>query len=333
MNFARHLSLLLGLIFTLLTGAAQADSAGWQHYKSRYMLPEGRIIDTGNHNVSHTEGQGYAMLLAVNYNDRATFDTLLKWTNQHLYRKDIGLYSWRYDPAATPPVADLNNASDGDTLIAWALLQAGQKWQQPQYTAASNALQAAIVKHNVIKFAGYSLLLPGASGFNQNSSVTLNPSYFVFPAWQAFYQAGHLKVWNDLTTDSLKLLGRMRFGDPQLPTDWVTLRADGALSPADRWPSRFSFDAVRIPLYINWAQRNSLSLGPYVAYWRQFDRLATPAWVDVLSGAKADFMLSPGMLAIRDAIMANGAQVNDNIQPQEDYYSASLRMLTYWSLK
>lgn len=333
MKLARHLSLLLGLVFALLSGAAQADSAGWQHYKSRYMLPEGRIIDTGNHNVSHTEGQGYAMLLAVNYNDRATFDTLLKWTNQHLYRKDIGLYSWRYDPAATPPVADINNAADGDTLIAWALLQAGDKWKQPDYTAASNALQAALIKHNVIKFAGYSLLLPGASGFNQTSSVTLNPSYFIFPAWQAFYQAGHLKVWNDLTTDSIKILALMRFGDPQLPTDWVTLRADGALAPSDRWPSRFSFDAVRIPLYINWAQRNSLALGPYVAYWRQFDRLATPAWVDVLTGAKADFMLSPGMLAIRDAIMGNGAQVNDNIQPQEDYYSASLRMLTYWSLK
>lgn len=332
MKFVRHLTLLLGFIMVILSGAAQAESAGWQHYKSRFMLPEGRIIDSGNHNVSHTEGQGYAMLLSVYYNDRATFDTLLKWTNQHLYRKDVGLYSWRYDPNATPPVADLNNASDGDTLIAWALLQAGQKWNQPQYTTASNALQAAIVKHNVIQFAGHTVLLPGITGFNQTSSVTLNPSYFVFPAWQAFYQASHLKVWNDLTADAMKLLGQMRFGEPQLPTDWVTLSADGAMSPADSRPSRFSFDAVRIPLYLNWAQRNSLALGPYVAYWRQFDRLATPAWVDVLTGAKADFMLPPGMLAIRDAIMGNGAQVNDNIQLQEDYYSASLRLLTYWSL-
>ena len=125
----------------------------------------------------------------------------------------------------------------------------------------------------------------------------------------------------------------MRFGDPQLPTDWVTLRADKTLSPADTKPTRFSFDAVRIPLYINWAQPRSLALGPYVAYWRQFDRQSTPAWVDVLTGEKPNYMMTPGMLAIRDAVMGNQAEVTDNILPQEDYYSASLHLLTYWSLK
>ncbi|TKI07226.1 glycosyl hydrolase family 8 [Martelella alba] len=333
MNILRRLAPLLGLVFALLAGGVQAESVGWHNYKSRFLLPDGRIIDTGNHNISHSEGQGYAMLLAVFNDDQATFDRLLNWTNAHLYRKDIGLYSWRYDPAGTPPVADINTASDGDTLIAWALLQAGRKWQQPAYTDASGKLQAAIIKHNVIKFAGYTLLLPGTTGFNHTSSVTLNPSYFIFPAWQAFYRQSHLKTWDDLAADGYKLLARMRFGAPQLPTDWVTLNADNTLAPADRWPSRFSFDAVRIPLYINWAQPKSLALGPYVAYWRQFDRLSTPAWVDVLTNEKANYMLSPGMLAIRDAIMGNAAQVTGNILPQEDYYSASLHLLTYWSLK
>ncbi|XBS72016.1 glycosyl hydrolase family 8 [Acerihabitans sp. KWT182] len=291
------------------------------------------MIDTGNHNVSHSEGQGFGMLLAVFNNDRATFASLLKWSDAHLYRKDIGLYSWRYDPAATPPVSDINTAADGDTLIAWALLLAGQKWQQPAYTAASDKLQAALIKHNVIRYAGYTVLLPGVTGFNQTSAITLNPSYFIFPAWQAFYQQSHLKTWNDLTADGYKLLAQMRFGEPQLPTDWVTLRADKTLAPADNKPARFSFDAVRIPLYINWAQPKSLALGPYVAYWRQFDRLSTPAWVDVLTGEKANFMLPPGMLAIRDAIMGNRADISDNILPQEDYYSASLHLLTYWSLR
>ncbi|QWA11362.1 endoglucanase [Sodalis ligni] len=333
MKFARHFALLIGLVFALISGSTQGETMGWHNYKSRFLLPEGRIIDTGNHNISHSEGQGFGMLLAVFNNDRATFDQLLKWSDAHLYRKDIGLYSWRYDPASTPPVADLNTASDGDTLIAWALLLAGQKWQQPAYIAASGKLQEALIKHNVIRYASYTVLLPGVTGFNQTSAITLNPSYFIFPAWQAFYQQGHLKTWNDLSTDGLKLLAQMRFGDPQLPTDWVTLRSDKTLSPADNKPARFSFDAVRIPLYINWAQPRSLALGPYVGYWRQFDRLSTPAWVDVLTGEKPNYMLTPGMLAIRDAIMGNQAQVTDNILSQEDYYSASLHLLTYWSLK
>lgn len=332
MTRARHITLLIGIILALFTSTVWAGSAGWQDYKNRFLLPEGRIIDSGNHNVSHTEGQGFGMLLAVYNNDRPTFDLLLKWTNSHLYRADIGLYSWRYDPSATPPVADKNNASDGDTLIAWALLLAGQKWQQPTYRDASDKLQAAILKNNVIDFAGYKVMLPGAAGFNQTSSVTLNPSYFVFPAWQAFYQSSHLKVWSDLSSDGIKLLSKMRFGEPKLATDWVTLQADGTLMPADRWPPRFSFDAVRIPLYLNWAQPNSLALGPYVAYWRQYDRLSTPAWVDVLSAEKAPFMLPPGMQAIRDAIMGDGSQVSDQLQTNEDYYSASLHLMTWWSV-
>ncbi|MEA9389917.1 glycosyl hydrolase family 8 [Acerihabitans sp. TG2] len=334
MRLTRHVALVVAaMVFTLMMDGALAQSAGWQSYKSHFLQPDGRIIDTANHNVSHTEGQGFSMVLAVNYNDRPTFDALLKWSNDHLYRKDIGLYSWRYDPAATPPVSDLNNASDGDTLIAWALLLAGQKWHEPSYIAASNALQAAIIKHNVIYYAGYNVLLPGVSGFNHNSFITLNPSYFIFPAWQAFYQHSHLKIWNDLTLDGYTLLGNMRFGNPRLPTDWVTLWADKTLSPSDRWPARFSYDAVRIPLYINWAQRNSPALGPYVAYWRQFNRLSTPAWVDVLTNAIAPYMLTPGLMAIRDSIMGDGALVSENMQPKEDYYSASLRLLTFWSLK
>ncbi|VTN12488.1 Endoglucanase precursor [Raoultella terrigena] len=43
---------------------AWADTA-WESYKSRFMMADGRIVDTGNGSVSHTEGQGFAMLLAV----------------------------------------------------------------------------------------------------------------------------------------------------------------------------------------------------------------------------------------------------------------------------
>ncbi|VFS87165.1 Endoglucanase precursor [Raoultella terrigena] len=36
---------------------AWADTA-WESYKSRFMMADGRIVDTGNGSVSHTEGQG-----------------------------------------------------------------------------------------------------------------------------------------------------------------------------------------------------------------------------------------------------------------------------------
>ena len=96
---------------------AWADTA-WESYKSRFMMPDGRIIDTGNGNVSHTEGQGFAMLLAVGNNDRPAFDKLWQWTDKTLRNKENGLFYWRYNPAESNPVADKNNAADGDVLIA-----------------------------------------------------------------------------------------------------------------------------------------------------------------------------------------------------------------------
>lgn len=97
---------------------AWADTA-WESYKSRFMMPDGRIVDTGNGNVSHTEGQGFAMLLAVANDDRPAFDKLWQWTDKTLRNKDNGLFYWRYNPVAPDPVADKNDATDGDTLIAW----------------------------------------------------------------------------------------------------------------------------------------------------------------------------------------------------------------------
>ena len=70
---------------------AWADTA-WESYKSRFMMPDGRIIDTGNGNVSHTEGQGFAMLLAVANNDRPAFDKLWQWTDKTL-RKKTGYFT------------------------------------------------------------------------------------------------------------------------------------------------------------------------------------------------------------------------------------------------
>ena len=70
------------------------------------MMPDGRIIDTANGNVSHTEGQGFAMLLAVANNDRPAFDKLWQWTDNTLRNKSNGLFYWRYNPVAPDPIAD-----------------------------------------------------------------------------------------------------------------------------------------------------------------------------------------------------------------------------------
>ncbi|HAI06581.1 MAG TPA: endoglucanase, partial [Pantoea sp.] len=104
----------------LLLGSAQAAASGWDSFKSRFVTSEGRVIDTANNNVSHTEGQGYGMLLAVANDDRVTFDRLWQWTRSQLGNPQTDLFYWRYTPGTANPVADKNNAADGDVLLAWA---------------------------------------------------------------------------------------------------------------------------------------------------------------------------------------------------------------------
>jgi endoglucanase len=318
------------LIFAVMALAvsqqALADSA-WDSYKSRFLMADGRIIDTGNNSISHTEGQGFAMMMAVSNNDRESFDKIWRWTDKNLRNKENGLFYWRYNPVAASPVADKNNATDGDTFIAWSLLKAGNLWHDDGYLKASDAITKALVAHNVISFAGYRVMLPGAKGFNLNSYVNLNPSYFVFPAWQDFASRSHLVVWQELINDGQKLLGKMRFGNTQLPADWVSLYADGRVEPAKEWPARFSYDAIRVPLYVEWFSSTSPLLAPYKAYWGRYSRSQTPAWVNITTNDPAPYMMEGGILAVRDLVLGDPAAAQPQIAAQEDYYSASLKML------
>lgn len=317
------------LCLMMILFSAQAAADGWSTFKSRFMSSDGRISDTANNNVSHTEGQGYGMLLAVAHDDRPTFDALWQWTRTHLSNPQNDLFYWRYTPGAENPVADKNNASDGDVLIAWALQRAAEKWQVNAYQQQSDRIQRAIIKHNVISYAGHTLMLPGAQGFNKTSYVVLNPSYFVFAGWQAFAAHSHLQVWNKLIDDGMDLLGKMRFGKTGLPLDWVALNADGSLAPAMGWPPRFSYDAIRIPLNIWWYDPQSLRLVPFQSVWQRYGRQTTPAWFDVLANTPAPYNMEGGLLAIRDLTLSETGYLSDNLAPDQNYFSASLQLLTW----
>ena len=41
------------------------DPEAWRAYKAHFVTEAGRVVDTANKGISHSEGQGYGMLLAV----------------------------------------------------------------------------------------------------------------------------------------------------------------------------------------------------------------------------------------------------------------------------
>ena len=65
-----------------------AQNPIWKSYRSRFVTEAGRVVDTANSQISHSEGQGYGMLLAVAAMDRDAFDRIWGWTRANLMVRD-----------------------------------------------------------------------------------------------------------------------------------------------------------------------------------------------------------------------------------------------------
>lgn len=328
--------ILLAALLLISRIAAAEDTplaAEWAKYRDRFVAEDGRVRDTGNRATSHTEGQGWAMLFAEEFDDRASFDRIWAWTRDRLQRKDSALFSWRWDPANEQnPVADTNNASDGDILIAWALTRGFHRWRHAEYRDAARRILADIRGKLIVKLDGKLLLLSGAEGFVlQNGSRVVNPSYYIYPAFEEFSRIDPSPDWPRLRRDGLALLAKARFGKWELPSDWVTVGEHWKITTETTLPPRFGFDAIRIPLYLIWGREATTArLGAELKFWDAFTDMPIPAWVDVTDGSVATFAAPPGFQSIIQLVRSRHqpkAPPQPVIGDKDDYYSASLTLL------
>lgn len=308
--------------------------AAWARFRQGFLHPEGRILDSGNGGVSHSEGQGWAMFCAERCADRASFDHLWGWTRRVLARPRDSLLAWRYMPGQANPVPDGNNATDGDLFVAAALLLAARRWSEPAYALAGAAMAHDVLRLLVREVAGLTVLLPGAQGFEEAEEVVLNPSYYAFPILGTLARAVPDPAWFRLAGDGLALLRRARFGRWSLPPDWVAMRrGNGSLSLPSRWPPRFSYDAVRVPLYLCWAGLGSEPAAQAAAtFWGAAPPGRLPAWVDLRTHQASPYRASAGVQAVARYVAEGtpGQARNwdtDQESRQDDYYSAVLKTL------
>jgi endoglucanase len=309
-----------------------ADVEAWGAFRERF-VENGRVVDTGNGGVSHSEGQGTGLLAAAHTGDRQSFETLYAWTRDTLSRPADHLHAWRYQPNASNHVDDLNNATDGDLLITLALFTAAARWNNPTYHAEAMTMARDIARVLVRQTPYATVLLPGSMGFTDGASVTVNPSYYILPAIRQISMEMPSPIWDRVWNDGLKLLRIARFGQWNLPPDWLTLAPDGKISLAEKWPTRFSFDAVRVPLYMCWG---GYAYDPVVdsieAYWTSQNRDDIPAWIDLAKPVVAPYRQTPGMTAIRQYVNAARTQSFSPksfppVSSASDYYSAALILL------
>src|SRR3546814_12150712 len=101
---------------------------------------------------------------------------------------------------------------------------AGRRWGKPDYLQQSAAIRGAVAQKLIVQRHGFTLLLPGLVGFAKADRVIVNPSYYVWPAIDAFARL-EPRIWGPLATDGMKILKAARFGPSGLPADWQIGRA------------------------------------------------------------------------------------------------------------
>lgn len=314
----------------------------WLMYRSLF-VSDGRVVDTGNGGISHSEGQGYGMLLAEAFDDRPTFEAIWRWTQEALggVRGD-GLLAWKWEPEEGR-ITDPNAASDGDLLVAWALLRGASRWGEPTWRSEAVDLLTALERSVVVPHRLGPMLLPGPEGFDGGAEPVVNPSYWVFPALSAALAETGRRVWGDLIDSGLSLCREARFGAFEVTADWVLL--SDPLQPAPGFEPVFGFNAVRVPLYLAWgrtipavAAEIDDQLAPYRDFWAGFDgRPAIPAVVNVETGTFSDYALSSGGRAVAVATRFAGRSEHalammPRVSPADDYYAATLLLLAKLAL-
>jgi endoglucanase len=304
-------------------GPATLLADGWRQYKERFVTPDGRVVDNANGGISHSEGQGYAMLIAERLNDRPTFETIWRWTQGNLFVRGDGLAAWRWSPQS-PHVTDHNNATDGDLFMAWALTEASDKWHVPEYRKSARQIVEALAAKVVISSRFGPILLPAATGFagkDRPEGPVINLSYWIFPAFKHLRTLSDVIDWDAVGATGKTLIGLSRFGPKQLPTNWISLGA-AQPEPAHSFPPVFGYDAVRIPFYFAWGEPADRDL---LKYFVPLDLSV----VDVKTGNPGEKLSDPDYEAMATLVQCVGSQapVQWKAFHGEFYYPAALHLL------
>lgn len=214
------------------------------HFLSTYVTDEGRVVrlDEGGDTVS--EGQAYGLLLATANEDHDLVRTIWGWTQDNLVGTD-GLMAWRWDEGE---VVDPNAATDADLDAAWALVAAGEQFDDPQLTADGLTLADAVIQQATRPVATGRVLLAGP--WVEGPPYLVNPSYSSPGAISTLGRATDDPVWAELAATDTAMFDRLG-SLAQLPPDWAQLDEAGQteiMSPPGGGEVTFGLDAARIPV-------------------------------------------------------------------------------------
>ncbi|MEM0906085.1 MAG: glycosyl hydrolase family 8 [Pseudomonadota bacterium] len=306
----------------------------WAAFKRSYIRRDGRVVDVEKDGVTHSEGQGYGMLLAVFADDRATFDSIATFTFQALSARRDRLMSWLYDPGTHPPLADQNNASDGDILIAYALVKAALKWDEPRYIALAQPIIDDIGRLLLNRTDNVVALRPAVFGFDrrdQEDGPVVNLSYYVYGALLLFSEIRPNLPFFEAWQSGLLLTEHAISLNRGLAPDWISLDENRLGQPALGFKPTSAYESVRIPLYMMLGGRVPMRfLSPFDEAWNRTGS-GTPRQVNLITGRVDHSMADPGYRAIAalTACAVRGVPLPQELQDfrPSTYFSSSLHLM------
>ncbi|WP_068405805.1 glycosyl hydrolase family 8 [Labrenzia sp. OB1] len=313
--------------------------SAWREYAKRFVTADGAVIDDGNQGISHSESQGYGMVLAVAVDDRELFERIRDYTFETLQVRKDHLFAWKVEHTDKGPnVADTNNATDGDLLIAWGLVEAYKSWGENENLSSARLVLKDIAE-KLVRDTGFGpVLLPGEIGFSsgKGQEFTLNPSYWVYPALEAVARFDTSANWEEIAVVGEEVLDLSQRAPSYLPPDWVDVSGI-KLDPAEKFPLEFGYNAIRIPLYL------ALSTNAYrekkvadFAALKGFDAPGGPYVVHVVSGETQSVMGGKGFAAV--AALTRCMDTSEPFPPEllrvgaDPYYSSTLQIFTVLAL-
>ncbi len=305
----------------------------WRAWRDAYLDFSGRVIDGPQFNASHSEGQGYGMVLAAFFGDRAAFERMADWTQTHLAIRPDNLLAWRWRPDLPERVPDLNNASDGDLFYAWALLLGSRRFGREDWRRRAAAIVDDLETRCTAERPdrpGTLVLLPAARYFAFADRILVNPSYIMPRAMSDLAEAFGASRMAQVSRSGLELVTELA-GRGLVP-DWVQITANG-VGPAPGFSEHFGYESVRVPLFLLWSgeSQHQAVARAGSAIGRAPDGQAAIV-IETQTGRAIEYSPDPGYRAIGAlSRCVTDGQIGAAIPPfavTQPYYPATLHLFT-----
>jgi endoglucanase len=299
-------------------------------FLGRYVTSDGRVIrhDQGGDIVS--EGQAYAMLLAEVARRPALLRTIWSWTAAHLGRPD-GLFAWH--ATGSGHVQDPQSATDGDVLIAYALLRYAGAGQAALHRDGRRVAEAVLAHESVTLPGGAPLPVAGPWA-KSSAPPVVDPSYLMPGVFSAIGRLTSDPRWHQAAASAVSMVTDLTSNGRRLPPDWAQLsggRLVPIAAPGGGASVQYSLDAARVPIWFA-AACDTRAHTLAASWWRNglgSGRRAGPTALS-LDGATINPQNSPlTLLAGAGAAMAAGANARADALRQRAE-SLAVRAPTYY---